>query len=464
MSRDTFAFSSAALHSLKVDQELQEWEDKRQALAHRRAMSRPPVSRASRPPPRQQRGLQEIRVYEARCRDTTIHNTFMCGDMKGVHTVLKDPCMVNALMETVHEEMVWAPELGMWTMSSKIKQTSALRLAASKGHSGCVEELLFRGAEVDADPGGSTALHDACIGGHDICVQLLLAHGADPDLLAEDGSAPLHLCNTAQTFQCAELLVTGGAEVNVLTSETKLTPLHVVARRGLEEHVKLFLSHGADVSARNREGETPLNAACGGAERPAEAGRYLRVVQMLLGAGADPCTAGRKHHTPLHNACSNCSPRIVEILLQHGAKADVQNCAGYTPMDCLLQVVEDYPDQHPEAVARSLLNHGAKAGKSLMLKLCLLSPATLEVMLNCYAVVPSCEEWMQSIPLEIHETHQGFFDSVRQMTSQPRSLQHLCRCALRRHLGKGIDAAISRLDIPSSLMEYLLLRNDGEIR
>ncbi|XP_045074198.1 ankyrin repeat and SOCS box protein 16-like [Coregonus clupeaformis] len=336
MSSDTFAFSSAALHSLKVDQELQEWEDKRQALAHRRAMSRPPVSRASRPPPRQQRGLQEIRVFEARCRDTTIHNTFMCGDMKGVHTVLKDPCMINALMETVHEEMVWAPELGMWTLSSKIKQTSALRLAASRGHSGCVEELLFRGAEVDADPGGSTALHDACIGGHDNCVQLLLAHGADPDLLAEDGSAPLHLCSTTQTFQCAELLVTGGADVNVLTSETKLTPLHVAARRGLEEHVKLFLSKGADVSARNREGETPLNAACGGAERPVEAGRYLRVVQMLLGAGADPCTAGRKHHTPLHNACSNCSPRIAEILLQHGAKADVQNCAGYTPMDCLV--------------------------------------------------------------------------------------------------------------------------------
>ncbi|XP_024258935.2 LOW QUALITY PROTEIN: ankyrin repeat and SOCS box protein 16-like [Oncorhynchus tshawytscha] len=464
MSKDTFAFSSAALHSLKVDQEWKEWQDKRQALAHRRAMSRPPVSRASRPPPRQQRGLQEIWVYEARCRDTTIHNTFMCGDMKGVHTVLKDPCMVNALMETVHEEMVWAPELGMWSMSSKIKQTSALRLAASKGHSGCVEELLFRGAEVDADPGGSTALHDACIGGHDSCVQLLLAHGADPDLLAEDGSAPLHLCSTAQTFQCAELLVTGGAEVNVLTSETKITPLHVVARRGMEEHVKLFLSHGADVSARNREGETPLNTACGEAERPAELGRYLRVVQMLLGAGADHCTAGRKHHTPLHNACSNCSPRIAEIVQQHGAKADMQNFAGYTPMDCLLQVVEDYPDQHPEAVARSLLNHGAKAGKSLMLKLCLLSPATLEVMLNCYAVVPSCEEWMQSIPLEIHETHQGFFDSVRQMTSQPRSLQHLCGCALRHHLGKGIDAAISRLDVPSSLMEYLLLRNDGEIR
>lgn len=90
---------------------------------------------------------------------------------------------------------------GMWTLSSKVKQTSALRLAASRGHTGCVEELLFRGAEVNADPGGNTALHDACIGGHAVCVRLLLSHGADPDLLAADGSAALHLCTSAQSFQ-----------------------------------------------------------------------------------------------------------------------------------------------------------------------------------------------------------------------------------------------------------------------
>lgn len=124
------------------------------------------------------------------------------------------------------------------------------------------------------------------------------------------------------------------------TRESRLTPLHVAARRGLEEHVQLFLSHGADVLATNREGETPLNAACSGAERPSEAGRYLRVVQKLLDAGADAQTAGRKQHTPLHNACANCCPRIVDLLLQHGAKADVTNCAGYTAMDCLLQVAD----------------------------------------------------------------------------------------------------------------------------
>ena len=38
-----------------------------------------------------------------------------------------------------------------------------------------------------------------------------------------------------------------------------------------------------------------------------------------------------------------------------------------------------------------------------MLKLCVLSPATLEVMLNSYAVVPAYEEWMDSLPVEIHK-------------------------------------------------------------
>ncbi|XP_035511480.1 ankyrin repeat and SOCS box protein 16 [Morone saxatilis] len=464
MSKDTFPFSSTSLRSLRLEQELQEWEDARRALAQRRSMTRPPLPRAPRPPPRQQR-LQEVRAPPppVRCRDTAIHNTFMWGDMKGVYAVLKDPAMVNALMETVHEEMVWTPEMGMWTLSSKVKQTSALRLAASRGHTGCVEELLFRGAEVNDDPGGSTALHDACIGGHAVCVQLLLSHGAEPDLLAADGSAPLHLCTSAQSFQCAELLLEGGAEVNVRMKESRLTPLHVAARRGLVEHVELFLSHGADVLATNREGETPLNAASCGAERPSEAGRYLRVIEKLLGGGADPRTAGRKQHTPLHNACANCSPRIVDLLLQHGAKADVANCAGYTPMDCLLQVVEDYPDQEPEAIARSLLNHGAKPVCPKMLKQCVLSAATLEVMLNTYTSVPPCE-WMDSLSTEIYEEHRSFFDLVRQRSGQPRSLQHLCRCALRLNLGARCYSAVSELDIPSSVRDYLLLCNDGMLQ
>lgn len=117
MSKDTFAFSSSSLRSLRLEQEYQDWEDARRALAHRRAMSRAPLA----PPPRRTQRLQEVRAPppQLRCRDAAIHNTFMHGDMRGVYAVLKDPGMVNALMETVHEEMVWTPEMGTAASSGR---------------------------------------------------------------------------------------------------------------------------------------------------------------------------------------------------------------------------------------------------------------------------------------------------------------------------------------------------------
>ncbi|CAL8266401.1 unnamed protein product [Gadus morhua 'NCC'] len=475
MSKDTFPFTDTSLRSLRLEQEHQDWENARRALAHRRAMTRAPLAPAPLPPPAPSAGrgapgpgrrkLQEVRAPPpaVRCRDVAVHNTFMCGDMRGVYALLKDPAMVNALMETVHEEMVWTPEMGMWTLTSKVRQTSALRLAASRGHAGCVEELLFRGAEADADPGGRTALQDACVGGHAPCVRLLLNHGAAPDLMTADGSAPLHLAAAARALGCCVLLLDGGAEVNLPTRDSRLTPLHLAARAATEELAELFLSRGADVRAKNREGETPLNAACAGAERPAEAGRYLRVVQLLLGAGAEPFTAGRKLHTPLHNACANCSARIAERLLLRGARADVENCAGYTPMDCLLQVVEDYPGQQPEVIARSLLNHGAKLASPKVLKYCLLSPATLEVLLNTYTIIPPCG-WMEALSSDVYKEHQAFFDRVRRLSGQPRSLQHLCRGVVRHSLGAACHSAVGRLPVPGTLQDYLLLCNDGTLR
>nr|XP_049601091.1 ankyrin repeat and SOCS box protein 16 isoform X1 [Syngnathus scovelli] len=460
MSKDAFPISSTSLRSLRLEQELQDWEDARRALAQRRALTRDPLPRAPR---RATQRLQEVRAAPpiVRCRDAAIHNTFMCGDMKGVYAVLRDPAMLNAQMETVHEEMTWAPEMGIWTISSKVKQTSALRLASGGGHAACVEELLSRGAEVNAEPGGATALHDACAGGHAACVKLLLAHGADAQLLTADGSAPLHLCTSPLSLPCAELLLDDGADVNARTAESRLTPLHVAASRGLEGHVELLLSLGADVLATNLEGETALNAACAKADKPREVGGYLAVVRRLLDAGADPRTAGKKRHTPLHNACHNCSPAMVELLLRYGAKADVSNSAGYTPLECALQALEDNLDQQPEAVVQMLLNHGAKPVPPKTLKRCVLSPATLELLLNSYPYVPPCD-WMEDDgPLT--RGHESFFQRVRELSGQPRSLQHLCRCALRRCLGALCHSQASRLDVPSSVRDYLLLQNDGTL-
>lgn len=113
MSKDTFAFSSASLRSFRLEQELQDWEDARRTLAQRRALTRTPLAPVPRPP-RQQHSLRTTShtLGPYRCRDPAVLNTFLSGDMTRVYAVLKDPTMVNALMETVQEEMTWAPEMG----------------------------------------------------------------------------------------------------------------------------------------------------------------------------------------------------------------------------------------------------------------------------------------------------------------------------------------------------------------
>lgn len=61
------------------------------------------------------------------------------------------------------------------------------------------------------------------------------------------------------------------------------------------------------------------------------------------------------------------------------------------------------------------------------------------------------------------QDHRAFFDLVCRRSGQPRSLQHLCRCALRLHLGAGFHSGIEHLDIPRSVKEYLLLGNRGTL-
>lgn len=162
-------------------------------------------------------------------------------------------------------------------------------------------------------------------------------------------------------FRCARQLLEYGAIVNLPCHYTRATPLHVAATRGLEAHVTLYLSLGADPCVLNREGETPINAACAAGDSPQHFGRYLRVVEMLLKAGGPPGTPGKKGHGPLHNASSNCHLSLVKMLLDHGASVNVTNSAGYTPLDCALQVCTEYPECQPHQLVQTLLNHGSES-------------------------------------------------------------------------------------------------------
>ncbi|XP_064030788.1 ankyrin repeat and SOCS box protein 16 [Pogoniulus pusillus] len=455
MAQETFAFTSSALRSLRLQRELLEQEDRRRALA-RESATRRFLAASPRPP------LSPLRRHQY-CRDPAVHNALYAGDLLRVKSIFQDETTSNMVMETVSEELVWSPEQGLWVLSPRRQQTSALRIVSARGYGDCARHLLLRGAKVDAVVGGRAPLHDSAAAPRPDCTRLLLAFGADPNVLSDEGSAPLHLCATPDSLPCAELLLAHGARVNLGTRDRQVTALHVAARQGLVAHVELYLGHGADPSHRTRQGETPLNAACAAAERPEEAQRFLRVAELLLAAGAEPGAAGRKDHTPLHNACGNGQPGLVRLLLRHGADATVPNCAGYTPMDCALHAVEEYRHQRPEDILLLLLDHGAGPVHPKMLKFCCRHPPALEVVLNAYDRIPTAEGWVEAVPPELWEEHQELYDSAVRMAGQPRRLQHLARCAIRRHLGARCHAAVPRLALPPTLRHYLRLPLEGVI-
>ncbi|XP_030077016.1 ankyrin repeat and SOCS box protein 16 [Microcaecilia unicolor] len=454
MAQETFTFTSSTLRSLRLQREMLELDEHRRALARRYLPRRAlPASRSST--------LSHQPRY---CRDPTVHNALYTGDLQHIQTLFKDQVTANLIVETVSEELLWSTELGLWALNPKKKHTSPLRIAATRGYIDCIKHLIIQGADINATVGGRAALHDTCMSHHTECTQFLLKCGANPNILSEDGSAPLHLCTSLETLECAQLLLEFGASVNLTTRDRRMTPLHVAAKHGLEKHVNLYLCNGANFSLRNREGETALNTACASADDPQKASKYYLVVKKLVDGGADVRMAGRKDHTPLHNACGNCHHQIVDLLLQHGAEVNAVNCAGYAPLDCILQVVEDYLEWQPERIVLALLNHGAVPVNPKVWKFCSLSPRTLEVLLNSFDRILSCEAWVEVVPPELWQEHRIVYDSALQMTNQPRQLQHLARCALRRYLGGQCHSVVPELKLPEPLKAYLLLQIEGYIR
>ncbi|XP_063277319.1 ankyrin repeat and SOCS box protein 10 isoform X2 [Prinia subflava] len=303
---------------------------------------------------------------------------------------------------------VFQLSLGLWSLSYEQELTTPLHITASRGYTDCLRLLLLRGAAVDLAPGGSTALHAACAAGSAGCVRLLLGAGADPDAVSEDGYRPLHLCKSSDSIECVRQLLQHGASVNSQTEEENDTALHVAARHGLAEHVQLLLHHGAQLEVQNKEGQTPLNAACAQRHQPQDMDRYYRVCQLLVEGGASINAADRDRQHPLHLACKNANAQIAELLLARGANVNVMNYGGNTALHNILQVAAYRLEHRPELVVRALLNHGAVRvwpGSLLkVLRYCHSCPRVIEALVNSYTHVRVSEDWVDAVPVEVVQT------------------------------------------------------------
>ncbi|XP_039017761.1 putative E3 ubiquitin-protein ligase XBAT35 isoform X2 [Hibiscus syriacus] len=94
-------------------------------------------------------------------------------------------------------------------------------------------------------------------------IKSLVSEGAGLEWIDREGKTPLILaCLNPQLFDVAKTLIELGANANAYRpGRFGGTPLHHAAKRGLENTVKLLLSHGANPLVMNYGCQTPLEVA-----------------------------------------------------------------------------------------------------------------------------------------------------------------------------------------------------------
>ncbi|XP_078260580.1 ankyrin repeat and SOCS box protein 18 [Rhinoraja longicauda] len=404
----------------------------------------------------------------------TFHHALVVGDLALIQAMVSEYHEdVNLLFDICHDEMEWQAKplamgiSGLWSLEYKRELSSPLCIAASHGYTNCLRYLLQCGAKPNLIAGSRSALHTACTNGHTDCAEMLLEYGANPRQLTEEGMTTLHLCNTHPTYRCAKLLLTYRADVNQLTEEDRETPLHVAAKHGLHNHAHLYLRYGATVDAMNVHWVSPLSSACASAVEAEKQKDYLQVCKILIAYGASMNTVDDENRTPLHKASRNASLQLVQLLLKNGADANPIDYNGSSPLANAIQTAPFKEELDPHCTVQTLLNHGSHrvwpAAFLKVLKSCAASPKTVEVLFNSYQHIQVTEEWMEAIPEEILQMHRPFYESLFALASSPRSLQHLCRFAVRKLFGNQCSTLISRLSIPKCLHGYLLLEPEGVV-
>ena len=258
---------------------------------------------------------------------------------------------------------------------------TALMYASRQGSQAAAAALAGAGADLNAvDPDGTSALLFAIINGHYDLAALLVEKGASVNLADRMGTTPLYSAVDMHTLPS-------------MFGRPDLTPAVISGSIGA---IKTLLAHGANPNARLKdrilkrqynagdprlgEGATPLMRAARGGDAP--------VMRLLLDAGADPALVQKNGNTPIHLAASISlagnnydrgtmqdvfdaialclakgadinavngagdtavhtalgSPAIIAFLAEHGAKLDVKNKQGRTPLDTALRAREGNRD------------------------------------------------------------------------------------------------------------------------
>jgi ankyrin repeat protein len=174
----------------------------------------------------------------------------------------------------------------------------------------CAELLLDqRPAPVDRSFGAL----DLCAarGGNVRIARLLVAHGWRPSIstvMAALGHGQRH---GRGNYDVAELCLESGVDINEMLGSRTL--LHAFAHQGDLVGTRWLVDHGAAIDPRDCGNNTPLHKAC-------ERNSTLKVLELLVNRGASLTAKNKNGETPLDMATKNDKTSIAAYLRSLGAK------------------------------------------------------------------------------------------------------------------------------------------------
>ena len=273
-----------------------------------------------------------------------------------------------------------------------------LMFAAQQGQPEPVQILLASGADVNnASLEGMSPLLAALASGHGNLTELLLEAGADPNAVDNRGFTPLHYAvMRSNMVRSVQPLLTYGANPNARTmkadADTELkpvpdlpflkaptriviegtpggtfpvgaTPFYLAAQQRNAQAMPLLVSGGADPNLATTEtvyllggsgrrvnyvaGTTPLMAAAGADTVRTNWNDYsleqekqaLVAIQVAVRLGSEVNAINDYGMTAMHTAAFIGSEPIVEFLANNGARLDLVDHHGQTPLSIASHVI-----------------------------------------------------------------------------------------------------------------------------